>query len=245
MPPSRRRLTPGPPGTSRSSLLSPPSPNPIADERVNAVLARLHGQSSRQMPGLIAHLLGEAALAMVGRPAPADAAYYRDKLICISRDQGWLIYQMCRALGARRVVEFGTSYGVSTLYLAAAVRDNGGGTVIGSEIEPSKAERARAHLAEAGLEAVVEIREGDALQTLADCGGPVDFLLVDGFPKLARAIIEVMAPQLRAGAMVVCDNVGHFPKDFASYLDYVRKPANGFTSTLVSLRSGTEVSVRT
>jgi predicted O-methyltransferase YrrM len=81
---------------------------------------------------------------LVGRQgAPdADAAFFRDKLISVNRDQGWLIYQMCRSLPARRVVEFGTSYGVSTLYLAAAVRDNGGGTVIGTELEPRKLGRA-------------------------------------------------------------------------------------------------------
>ncbi len=91
---------------------------------------------------------------------------------------------------------------------------------------------------------ISDLREGDALKTLADCGGPVDFLLVDGFPKLARPLIELMASQLKQGAMVVCDNVGHFPRDFADYLDYVRSPTNGFTSALLSLRSGTEISVK-
>jgi predicted O-methyltransferase YrrM len=226
--------------------LAPPAPNPIADERVNAVLERLHNRARRQVPGIIAHFVGQALMGVLGRrgASDAEAAFFRDKLISISRDQGWLIYQMCRSLRARRVVEFGTSYGVSTLYLAAAVRDNGGGTVIGTEIEPSKAQSARAHFAEAGLENLVELREGDALQTLVDCGGPVDFLLVDGSPKLARPVIELMASQLKQGAMVVCDNVGHFPRDFADYLDYVRRPTNGFTSSLLSLRSGTEISVK-
>jgi predicted O-methyltransferase YrrM len=50
---------------------------------------------------------------------------------------------LCRAIGARRIVEAGTSFGVSTLYLAAAVRDNGGGVVFGAEYEP-EAETARA-----------------------------------------------------------------------------------------------------
>ena len=215
-----------------SGNLVPPSPNPIADERVNAVLERLHKRARKQVPGIIAHFAGQALMGALGRreTPDANAAFFRDKLISISRDQGWLIYQMCRSLRARRAVEFGTSYGVSTLYLAAAVRDNGGGTVIGTEIELSKAQIARAHLAEAGLESLVELREGDALETLADCGGPVDFLLVDGFPKLARPVIELMASQLKQGAIVVCDNVGHFPRDFANYLDYVRRPRNGFTS---------------
>ena len=92
---------------------------------------------------------------------------------------------------------------------------------------------------------LIELRVGDALVTLKDCGGPVDFLLVDGFPEVARPIIELMAPQLRKGAMVVCDNVGHFPAALAFYLDFVRRPASGFVSTLLPLRGGTELSVKT
>jgi hypothetical protein len=92
------------------------------------------------------------------------------------------MYLLCRATGATRVAEFATSLGVSTLYLTAAVRDNGGGIVIGSEIVPAKAEQARANLNEAGLAEFAEIRIGDARQTFADLGGPIDFLLVDGWP---------------------------------------------------------------
>jgi hypothetical protein len=55
----------------------------------------------------------------------------------------------------------------------------------------------------------------------------------------------LMASQLRKGAIVVCDNVGQFPGTFADYLDFVRSPANGFVSTLLPLRGGTEFSVKT
>ena len=199
--------------------MSPPSSNPItanpiADRRINDVLDRLHARARREMPGLVAHLALGAVKGLVGANGSNDAneKYVRDKLIPIGRGQGWLIYMLCRSIAARRVVEFGTSYGVSTLYLAAAMRDQGGGLVIGTEIEPEKARHARTHFAEAGVADLIELREGDALVTLKDCGGPVDFLLVDGFPKLARPIIELMAPQLRKGAIVVADNVGTFPK---------------------------------
>lgn len=220
--------------------------NPITDRQINDVLDRLHGRAGREMPGLFAHL----ALGIIkGLVSPKSANesnedYVRDKLIPIDRGQGWLIYMLCRSLQARRVVEFGTSYGVSTLYLAAAMRDQGGGLIIGTEIEAEKARHARSHFQEAGVADLIELREGDALVTLKDCGGPVDFLLVDGFPKLARPIIELMAPQLRKGAIVVADNVGHFPKAVADYLDFVRRPANGFVSTLLPLRGGTELSVK-
>ena len=90
------------------------------------------------------------------------------------------------------------------------MRDQDGGLVIGTEIETEKARHARNHFAEAGVADLIELREGDALLTLKDCGGPVDFLLVDGFPKLARPIIELMAPQLRKGAIVVSTMWGIF-----------------------------------
>jgi predicted O-methyltransferase YrrM len=213
--------------------MNPPSSNPIADRQINDVLDRLHARARREMPGLVANLALGALKGLVGGKGAIDAdeKYVHDKLIPIARGQGWLIYMLCRGLQARRVVEFGTSYGVSTLYLAAAMRDQGGGLVIGTEIETEKARYARNNF--------------DALVTLKDCGGAVDFLLVDGFPRLARPIIELMAPQLRKGAIVVCDNVGHFPGTFASYLDFVRRPANGFVSTLLPLRGGTELSVKT
>jgi predicted O-methyltransferase YrrM len=153
------------------------------------------------------------------------------------------MYLLCRAIGATRVAEFATSLGVSTLYLTAAVRDNGGGIVIGSEIVPAKAAAAQANLAEAGLDAFAEIRVGDVLETFADLGGPVDFLLVDGWPigrepSLARSVIELAAPQLRPGAIVVNDNAED------DYLAYVRDPANGFLGTSLPHTGSTEVSVR-
>jgi predicted O-methyltransferase YrrM len=227
--------------------MNPPSSNPIDNQPVNAVLDRLHARAGREMPGLVIHLAWDALRGLVGarRANEDEGRFVRDKLIPIDRGQGWLIYMLCRGLQARRVVEFGTSYGVSTLYLAAAMRDQGGGLVIGTEIETEKARHARGHFAEAGVADLIELREGNALETLKDCGGLVDFLLVDGFPKLARPIIELVAPQLRKGAVVICDNVGHFPASFAGYLDFVRRPANGFVSTLLPLRGGTELSVKT
>ena len=120
--------------------MSPPSSNPITDRRINDVLDRLHARARRELPGLVVHLGWDAVKGLVGaKPADdSDAKYVRDKLIPIGRGQGWLIYMLCRSLQARRVVEFGTSYGVSTLYLAAAMRDQGGGVVIGTEIEPER-----------------------------------------------------------------------------------------------------------
>jgi len=223
--------------------MRPPTANPIRGREINAVLDRLHARADREMPGLLVNLVLQTVMRGFGGQGD-HGAYVRDKLICIDRGQGWLTYMLCRGLGALRAVEFGTSFGVSTLYLAAAMRDQGAGLVIGTEIEQQKARQAREHFVQGGVAELIDLREGDAMETLKDCGGEVDFLLVDGFPQLARPVIELMAPQLRTGAIVVCDNVGHFPKGMADYLDFVRTPSNGFVSTLLPLRGGTEVSVK-
>jgi predicted O-methyltransferase YrrM len=182
--------------------MSPPTANPIRDRQINDVLGRLHARADREMPGLVVNLMLQSVVQAFGVEGD-HGAYVRDKLICIDRGQGWLIYTLCRSLRASRAVEFGTSFGVSTLYLAAAMRDQGAGTVIGTEIEPEKARQARESFAQGGVADLIDLREGNALDTLKDCGGPVDFLLVDGFPQFARPIIELMAPQLRPGAIVV------------------------------------------
>ena len=91
----------------------------------------------------------------------------KDAHLAVSRETGTLLYMLARAINARTIIEFGTSFGVSTLHLAAALRDNGGGKLITSEFEPTKIARARANIAAGGLADLVEIREGDALQTLA------------------------------------------------------------------------------
>ena len=190
-----------------------------------------------------------AARAEAGaRPRPFNAEgaveLFRDKYISLEREQGNLLYLLARSLGARRAAEFGTSFGVSTTYLAAAMRENGGGLVIGSEIEPSKAAVARANLAEAGLAEFAEIRVGDARETLADPGGPLDLVLIDGFPNLNLTILQLLAPHVRVGGMVMADNVGSFPFEMEAYVAWVQDPANGFASATLPLRGGTELSLR-
>src|SRR6202035_2199318 len=137
--------------------------------------------------------------------------FRRDKLVALDRDKAEFCYQLCRATDARRIVEIGTSYGVSTLYLAAAVRDNvraagGNGVVIGTEYEPNKASAARAHFEQAGLGRFIDLREGDLRETLKQIEGPVDFMLVDIWIAMARSALELVTPYLKPGSIVVCDN---------------------------------------
>ncbi|WP_321898439.1 O-methyltransferase [Burkholderia cepacia] len=154
-------------------------------------------------------------------------ARLKDYPLPVSRETGTLLYMLARSGGARAIVEFGTSFGISTLHLAAALRDNGGGSLITSEFEPSKVARARANLTAAGLADLVEVREGDALRTLAaDLPDSVDLLLLDGAKGLYPEILALVEPHLGAGAFVVADNAEYSP----DYLAYVRAPENGYLS---------------
>jgi predicted O-methyltransferase YrrM len=218
----------------------------LPDPKVRALLSRLHGQADRETPKLVWRFASQGPRLLFGRKLPWDQLESRldDAFIALDRTQGAFCYLLARAIGARRIVEFGTSYGISTIYLACAVRDNGGGLVIGTERVPGKVERAREHLREAGLEEYAEIRLGDALETLRDLEGPIDFMLNDGFPPYALPVLELVSPQLRPGAVVVADNVGAFKADHAEYLAHVRDPAHGFCSGLLGMNEGTELSVR-
>ncbi len=139
----------------------------------------------------------------------------------------------------RTAVEFGTSFGLSSLHLAAALRDNGGGRLITSEFEPSKVARARAHLTEGGVMDLVEIREGDALQTLAaDLPDTIDLLFLDGAKALYPEILGLVESRLKRGAFIVADNADDSP----DYLAHVRAPANGYMS--VPFAEDVELSVR-
>src|ERR1700691_6546335 len=173
----------------------------IRDSRVLAVIDRL--QAERRLPA--------NGGPNDNRAESRDPYDYADYGFSIHPEQGDLIYLLCRGMRATRVVEFATSVGMSALYFAAAMRDNGGGTVIGSELVPAKIATATSNLADAGLSDCVEIREGDARVTLSDLGGPVDFVLIDGWPvsegsSLAREVVQVVAPQIRIGGYGVNDN---------------------------------------
>ena len=144
---------------------------------------------------------------------------------------------MCaRARKAKRIVEFGTSFGISTIHLACALRDGGGGHLIGSELEPTKAKRAQENLAAAGLADLVEIRIGDALETLKDgIDGDVDLVLFDGAFSLYLPVLKLLEPHLRDGAFVIGENAF---EQTPGYLDYVRNPQNGYLSLALPFQAG-------
>ena len=216
------------------------------DPELERLLAALHARSDAQAALLRRHEAGR------GKDAFTEDEirdFRRDKLVALDRDKAELCYQLCRATDARRIVEIGTSLGVSTLYLAAAVRDNvraagGDGVVIGTEYEPNKASAARAHFEQAGLSRFIELREGDLRETLLQIDGPVDFMLVDIWIAMARPALELVAPHLKRGAIVVCDNTERYRDEYADYFAFLANPANGFRTMTLPFDGGFELSVR-
>jgi len=151
----------------------------------------------------------------------------KDVHLAVSRATANLLYMLAHAMGATSIVEFGTSFGVSTLYLAAALRDNGGGRVITSEFEPSKVERAQANFHAAGLADLIDLRAGDALETLAtNLPDKIDLVLLDGAKPLYPRILGLLDSRIRRGGLVVADNADMCPE----YLSYIRNRANGYLS---------------
>jgi len=159
--------------------------------------------------------------------------------LAVSRETGTLLYMLARSMGARSIIEFGTSFGISTLHLAAALRDNGGGRLITTEFEPSKLARARKNLAAAGLADLVVFREGDALRTLSvDLPQTIDLVLLDGAKALYPEILSLIESRLRPGALIVANNADYS----AEYLTRVRSPASGYLS--VPFADDVELSMR-
>lgn len=165
--------------------------------------------------------------------------------IPVTPEAGRLLYSLVRATRPATVVEFGMSFGISAVHLAAAVRDNGSGRVVTTELSDTKIAAAKKTFAETGLDDVITILHGDALTTLADLPGPVDFVLLDGWKDLYLPVLELLEPRLSPGVLVVADNTS--AADTQPYLDRVRNPDNGYVSFNFQVRDSDsmEISCRT
>ena len=197
---------------------------------VAPLLDRLFGEAtSATSPAMRTVSREEQARLMTSKTEYLDLyTRLKDLWLPVSRETGNLLYMLTRSIRAKTVVEFGTSFGISTLHIAAALRDNGGGRLITTEFEPSKVARSRQYLVEGGLMDLVEIREGDALTTLAaDLPDSIDLVLLDGAKSLYPEVLALLEPSLRPGALVVADNADFCP----DYLAHVRSPASGYLST--------------
>lgn len=231
-------MLPGWPASVRRAKIGG-MPNALNDPPVAAALARMFAATQAQeAAGQLTASRRDATMTAAER-ADAAASLYMP----VSPEGGRLLYALVRAIRPATVVEFGTSFGVSTLYLAAAVRDNGAGHVTTTELSASKARAAQRTFTEAGLDDVITVLEGDALATLAGLAGPVGLVLLDGWKDLCLPVLQLLEPQLAPGALVVADD-SSFPS-MKPYLDYVRAPGSGYESVSFPVGDHMEVSCRT
>lgn len=236
-------------------------PNPVvAPPHVHELLDRLHARSVEQEA-----TIDSAVYKTAGTSSFDDLM--RDKFVALDQDKSQFVYQIARMTGATSVVEAGTSFGVSTIYLALAVGQNvadgkaGPGKVIATEKEPEKIKLAKAHWLEVGqeVEPYIELREGDLLQTLTKDLPEVDLLLLDSksvlipltnlahhdkvWAPLALPTLKIVQPKLRSGAVVVVDNTISGEERYKDLLQHLRDPESGFSSLTVPYKNGLDVSV--
>jgi len=220
--------------------------NTLSDPNLKMVLAELHARSVAQ-ESLTAEYFRtrpREGRALYPHMDVGDHAHFADKLVALERDKAEFCYVLCRALGARRIVELGTSFGVSTLYLAAAVRDNGGGLVIGTENEPQKVAAARSNFTAAGVGDLIELREGDVRETLKDLVAPIDFVLFDIWADAVRPALEILLPRLRRGSVVCADNTAGRPVGYKALFEVLDDVSHGFHTVTLPFKGGFEVSVK-
>lgn len=192
--------------------------NSLLDETIVRTLSRLQNESK-----------GDSRRWTEDKTTSSDdLVRMGDLYLAVSEEEGKLLYLLARSSGAKRIVEFGASYGISTIYLAAAARDNNG-RLITTEVHPKKCAAISENIHMAGLSDVFELLEGDARETLLDLDEEVDFVFLDGWKGMYLQVLEILRPKLVRGAVVVADNVSH--RAAQDYCAYVRDPASGFTSS--------------
>ena len=212
---------------------------------VSDLLKGLFAEADRADPAAMAR--AQTALAKLGEAPSARhrAELMRNIYMPISPDVGRLLYILARSRPAKVMVEFGASFGISGIHLAAAARDAGGGRLITTELDGVKAEQAARNFRASGLSDFIDLRVGDAFETLkSGLGGSIDLLLLDGWKEAYLPMLKFLEPQLSPSALVVADDLDIAPDALAPYLAYVRNPDNGYVSVEVPLGDRIELSQR-
>jgi predicted O-methyltransferase YrrM len=209
----------------------------LQDHRVAATLDRMYAESREQM----SQLRNMRDALSTSRTAQERADAMRAFYIPVTPEAGRLLYSLVRAARPATIVEFGMSFGISALHLASAVRDNGSGRVVTTELSADKIAAAKQTFIDTGLDDLITILEGDALSTLADLDGPVDFVLLDGWKELYVPVIKLLEPRLSEGALVVADNTEM--ADAQPYLEHVRNAENGYVSVNFAARESDSMEI--
>jgi predicted O-methyltransferase YrrM len=219
--------------------------NTLASAKVAGLLAGLFARSDENDPKALARIKAEADARHGGqRYAPALLPLFDDVYMPVPPEVGQLLYLLTRSKRPKTIVEVGTSFGVSAIHFAAALKDNGQGRLIAAELSHKKVEAARANLETAGLADLVEIYAGDAFETLKSLDPKIDLLLLDCWKDGYLPMLKFLEAKLAPGALVIGDDTKLFPERLAAYLAYVRDPKNGYLSVDLPLGDGVEISLK-
>ena len=221
------------------------------DEReIKSVLSYLHGEAQKdfwqfsKFGLLIFRDLFTGKNRIFSRDSRTRAHEYKDIYLSVGEQEGRFLYLIAKSIQARNIIEFGTSFGISTIYLAAAVKDNGGGKVISTEIEMEKVKKAMENLTRAGLDKIVEIRFGDAAETLQSLDMEIDMIFLDGWKQLYLPLVKQLSKHLHSNSIVIADDVVRFKKSLSEYVEYMNDPSNGFISLILPIGDGMQYSIK-
>jgi predicted O-methyltransferase YrrM len=218
----------------------------LASPKVAGLLTRLFTAADAGDPELLARIQREADERFGGqRYAPELAPLFDQAYLPVPPEVGRFLYVLTRGKRPKCIVEVGTSFGVSAIHFACALKDNGEGRLISAELSRAKSEAAAGNLISLGLGDLVEFRCGDAFETLRALNGKIDLLFLDGWKDGYLPLLKMLEGAIASGGLVVADDTKLFPERLASYLAHVRAPENGYHSVDLPIGDGVELSVRT
>jgi len=171
---------------------------------------------------------------------PIQPSSFKDVYLSISKEQGEGLKRLIKENDIRNIIEFGTSFGISTLFLAQGVLETGG-SIITTELIASKAHKAIENFKKAGVNDLIEVRIGDALETLKNHKEPIDLLLLDGWKDLYLPIFQMLEPNFHENTLVYVDNADMaetqvFLSAISQSNKYHLQPKFGGKVVLVSVR---------
>lgn len=207
------------------------------------VVKSLHNQSARQMKSLVP-LMGQYVLSRLSRKKiKLNSARLKNYSLAIDPQQGRFIYNCVLSKAPTCIVEYGTSFGISTVYAAKALQQLGHGQIIGSEIEKTKIKVARDNLEKCNLISYVDIKEGDVLKSFSHLEQPIDMLIMDGFPDLNLAVLQLLEPKLSPYCLILTDDAYLFQHEMQAYLDYLSN-SDCYSHQILPISDGMGLSVK-
>ncbi|HET6779691.1 MAG TPA: O-methyltransferase [Nitrososphaera sp.] len=197
------------------------------DSKVLSVIARLNRQSNRERSGRV-------------KVAPDQ------EMLTITADTGMFFSVVLKAIKARSILEVGTSTGFSTLWFADAMDKSHSTRIITIEMNPKKVERALKNFKEAGLDKMIEITQGIALDLLYKLKGKFDFVFLDADKENIIRYFDIVLPMVRIGGIVAADNMlypDHYRPAMRKYARHVHTKPN-VQSVTVPIGMGEEITIK-